>query len=110
MRQPETVFIHCKISQGGFSGERITRFQQSDGSPYETVVATPYCRTPEGERLDLDVPPFNEEMDGRVEAILISNGGDTAKVELPDGSVVIVPAHQVLRREIKQEEYVPLGS
>ena len=109
MRNPETALLLCRISQGGFSGERVIRVQQLDGSEYATAVPTGYCRTMGGDRLDPDVPSFDQEIEGKVEVLLLSNGGNAAKVELPDGSVVTAIASKVLKLHLK-EEYVPIGS
>jgi hypothetical protein len=101
------VLLICRISQGGFSGERIVHVTQVDGTSFKTVVPTLYCRNEDGEELQDDDPPKGQQLSGRVQARLIANGGETATVEIPDGSIIKVPAGSVRKRELK-EEYVPL--
>ena len=62
--------------------------------------------------LDRDQPPDGADIDGFVEAYLIANGSDEARIELPDGEAIRVQVEQLpYRRESDRgSKYVPIGS
>jgi hypothetical protein len=57
-------------------------------------------------------PPTGDEIDGYLEAYVIANGGDDARIELPDGEAIYVPIEQVAfqRETDRGSKYVPVGS
>lgn len=109
MTTQNTAQVHCQISRGGFSGERVVRLATLEGAEYAGVVSSYHCFRASGERLTDAEPASGERLDGRVEALLLRKGGPKAMVELPNGEAVWVPAGAVLvpRAEV---EYVPLGA
>jgi hypothetical protein len=113
VRNGQLVLVACTIRPGAFSGERV--FQLPMSAPldeYVGIAPVAHCFDQEKNPLTKGHPPEGSVIDGFVEAYLISNGGDSAKIELPDGEAVIVAATLVpYRRESDREaKYVPVGS
>ncbi len=111
MERGQMVLVSCTIEAGAFSGERVFRLKLVDGTAdYSGVAPVRYCFTAEQATLGRDQPPRGHAIEGFVEAFLISNGGDQATVELPDGEAVRVNLSQVPFRQApgRKSKYVPV--
>jgi hypothetical protein len=109
MDRGQTVLVSCSIEKGAFSGERVFHLTLADGSEYFGVAPAHYCFKDPETAVSRDEPAEGASIPGFVEAILISNGGDKAMVELPDGEAVQVEASQIpFRQKRKETRYVPL--
>ncbi len=113
MNLGQMVLVACALEVGGFSGERAFKLKLAGGTDeYSGIAPLHYCRTDEKSALPADQPPRGMSIPGFVEAFLVSNGGDQATVELPDGEAVRVDRARVLIRQDKVQEpaYVSIGS
>jgi hypothetical protein len=113
MRNGQLVLVNCKIRSGAFSGERVFQLRMAGGEgDYIGIAPVDHCLDAHRNPLGRDQPPAEVEIDGFVEAFLIANGGDEARIELPDGEVICVPAGQVpyQREPDRGSKYVPVGS
>ncbi len=112
MDRGNMVLVACVIESGAFSGERVFRLRLADGTEYSGVTPAHYCLDKEKRVLARDQPQKGQRIEGYIMAFLVSNGGDQATVELPNGEAVEVPASQVPFRQAQDREaqYVPLGS
>jgi hypothetical protein len=96
----------CRIERGGFSGERLFRVKQASGAEYIGVAPVEYCRHRNGSPIALDEPRREDTVDGLVDVLFLSNGGDEAKIEVPSGDVISVKNSELLRQVIKATDYV----
>jgi len=114
MAGSQRVMVACEITRSAFSGERIVKFRQANGEEYVGAAPVEYCRTSTFRRLEADDPTGDESINGFVEAYLVKNGGDLARVSLPDGegAEVNVGEIRVPKTPRADEEfgYVSLGS
>jgi hypothetical protein len=111
MTHKQNVLVACTIEAGAFSGERVFRLTLADGqTEYSGVAPAHYCFTKDQQPLGRDQPPQGQRIDGYIEAFLVSNGGDEAMVEFPDGEAVRVKLGQVPYRQDRDRklQYVPL--
>lgn len=113
MRNGQMVLVACKIGTGAFSRERVFRLPMAgDRDEYIGIAPVDHCRDSKVAPLDRDQPPAGSEIDGYIDAFLISNGGAEARVELPDGEAITIPAEQVkfLQTADRGPKYVSVGS
>ena len=111
METGQMVLIECRISRSAFSGERVFRLVQEAGRGEHLGVApVGYCRREDRSPLRPDEPAGDEEILGLVEARVVSNGGDVADVETPDGEVVRVRLAAIPYTRRRETSYAPLGS
>ncbi len=110
MDRGSTVYLACRLTRSGFSSERVFRVPQADGE--ECVGAAPvhYCWNEAGRRLGDDEPRRGDSMAGIVAGHVLANGGETAKVELPDGQWVEVQPGQLLSLTVERYPHVPVRS
>jgi hypothetical protein len=108
MRNDRTVFLACRLSRSGFSGERVFRVTCPDGSEHVGVAPTHYCRTKSLKPLGPDVPTKGHPIEGLIEVILIDDDGEKVTVALPDGNTIKVNRDQV--EEQVSVPHVSIGS
>ncbi len=102
----ETVFLPCKLTLSGFSSERVFRITQADDSVYVGAAPVHYCWTEDGKRLGEGEPAHEESLAGLVQGLVIANGGERAKVQIPDGELIQVWTSIYKRRpEVDPEPY-----
>lgn len=106
MKHSQKVWVDCQISRSAFSSERVFEISQTDGKVYVGVAPAHYLRNENGEALRLDEPAENETINGQIFAIVVKNGGDTARIAIPDGEAVIVNIQQVKRA--REKDHVPV--
>lgn len=113
MRNGQLVLVSCKIRRGAFSGERVFQLPMA-GEPGDYIGIAPadHCLDKDRNPLGRDRPPAGDEIEGFVEAFLIANGGDEARIELPDGEAIRVPFDRVpyQKEPDRGSRYVPVGS
>lgn len=91
---PDANAIHCQLSRGGFSGERVFRLDTA-GNEYVGAAPRHYCYTRQGKPLPDDQPAAGKAVAGLVLAQILRRDDGTLLVYLPDGAVVSVRADQV---------------
>lgn len=79
--------IDCKLYPSAFSGELVFRVDTAIGESYEGVAPKHYVMP--------DTQPTKEGVDGQVKVRVIKNGGDKARVSVPDGEILTVSADKV---------------
>lgn len=77
----------CRLYPSAFSGEVVIQVSTTVGQSYEGVVPRHYVKPN-------DTPPPNG-IEGQVEVRILSNGGDEARVYIPDGEILTVSADKV---------------
>lgn len=110
MNRAQIVLVACTIESGAFSGERVVRLSTAEQGEYSGVVPSHYCFDGKRQPIGRDQPPRGKPIKGYIEAFLVDNGGDTARVELPNGEVVPVELSQVPYRKShdRESQYVPV--
>jgi len=93
---PDLIALHCELSRGGFSAERIFRIKLPDGEVYVGAAPLKYCRHTDFSPLDANQPRPNQKLKGFILARKI-RGEDNgmALVAVPDGEVLIVNEHEI---------------
>lgn len=84
--------VNCQLYAGAFSGEVVFAIETVEGSCYEGVA-------PKRNAHPSDNLSHEEPQDGSLDVRQIQNGGDRARIELPDGTVVDVNASKVKSRQ-----------
>ncbi len=85
------ITLHCQLTRGPFSSERILRIPQAGGGTFSAGAHPDYCFSEKGEPIPLDQLRRGEWVKGLVMARLIKEEPDgTLFVNVPDGSVLIV--------------------
>ena len=79
--------ISCKLYPSAFSGELVFQVDTTVEGSYEGVAPKHFIKTA--------TPPTKDGVDGQVRVHVISNGGEEARVSMPDGQVLTVPADKV---------------
>lgn len=107
MRSNQLKALHCKISRGGFSDERVFTLP----SGYSGVASLQYVWHEDGRPLEEGEPPVGQIVDGQVavRVLEVAEGGQTL-VSLPDGGTAEVPADMLIDRPSRVGEHVSLGS
>ena len=91
MTDTRHVRIQCKISRGGFSGEKVFRMQLADGTEHVGAAPTAYCYDAQGRPLGAGGPPA--PVAGLLTARIIERYEDgTCLVSVPSGEVLRVRA------------------
>lgn len=89
--------IPCKISRGGFSGERV--FEIAIGETNHSGVGSRlHMWKLNGDMIEEGEPPLGEKMDGIVAARVLSVEEGVATVSIPDGEVITILAEELLDR------------
>lgn len=91
------IYLECGLSQGSFSGEAIFVVATTQGE-YIGVAPRRDCRKLNDEPYEVGELP-TESTAGKLAVRLIANGGDIARVALPDGEAVTVAANLITKRE-----------
>jgi hypothetical protein len=113
MRNGQLVLVACRLHKGAFSGERVFRLPMAGSrDDYIGIAPVSHCFDEDLKPLGRNEPPGDSEIDGFIEAYLISNGGSEARVELPDGEAIRIPTSRVShqRETGRGSAYVPVGS
>ena len=79
--------IDCKLYPSAFSGEVVFHVDTTAKGSYEGVAPKHYVET--------SIPSTKDGIDGQVRVRVITNGGEQARVSMPDGQVLVVPADKV---------------
>jgi hypothetical protein len=108
MQNDRVRYVRSRISRSGFSGERVFRVTQDDGSEHVSVAPTHYFQTEAGELLGADMPAKGKPMRGWIEGMLIADDGEKLTIALPDGNTIKVHPDQV--QTPTSRPYVPIGS
>jgi hypothetical protein len=108
MQGDRSVYLACRLSRSGFSGERVFRVCCHDGSEHVGVAPTHYCHTIAGEPLGRDLPPKGARIEGLIEGILVDRGSKRITVALPDGDTIQVDPDQL--RSPEGALHVSVGS
>jgi hypothetical protein len=99
MTRIKPIALRCKISRGGFSGERVVHVVGPDGKEYKGLAPTHYCWTEDGQRLGLEEPAAGNSIDGLVAAQrLVDLPGNQVVVTTPDGEVFVVSSDIMVPR------------
>src|SRR5690242_3264271 len=99
--------IHCMISRGGFSDERIFEFPHN-GQLYQGVASRRHMWTESGAPLEEGEPPLGQQIRGLVAAHILQISEGKATVSIPDGEVIAIPVSELIDRPA--EEHVPIRS
>jgi len=84
------IFIDCVLSRGAFSAERLFKLSTYGGSEYVGIAPVYYCYKRDFSRLGMDEP--RKSIDGLIEARLVTDVSDRARVSIPDGATIDVPS------------------
>ncbi len=103
----DPVFLNCQISQGAFSGERVFEVNQLDGVKYIGLSPRHYCYHRVGDVLKATEPQPGVSIDGRIAARRIGIMKEGARVAIPDGRAISVPAELITDRTLG-EPHVPI--
>lgn len=93
------IYITCNLTQGSFSGEIIFEVKTAEGATYVGVAPRRDCRSMNGEALTEKDLSREKPTEGKLVARLIGNGGDLARVALPDGEAITLSVKLVSERE-----------
>jgi len=77
----------CALYQSAFSGEVVFEVKTSGGQSYEGIAPRHYAEPAD----DLSDAPTHGHLSVRV----IRNGGGSARVRMPDGETIDVPADTI---------------
>ncbi len=79
--------MECKLYPSAFSGEVVFQVDTNIGKSYEGVAPKHYIET--------STQLTKDGIDGQVKVRVLSNGGNEARVSVPDGQVLIVSADKI---------------
>ena len=79
--------MECKLYKSAFSGEVVFQVDTKIGKSYEGVAPKHY--------VEHSTQPTNAGVDGQVKVRVLSNGGNEARVSVPDGQILTVLADKV---------------
>jgi hypothetical protein len=102
------VALPCKLSPGGFSGERIFEVILADGQPYRSIAPRQFCWNSDNSLVEENEP--QNEIGGMVAARVVDFiEGEQVIVEVPDGEIIAVDKGAVQKRptSIKSAESNP---
>jgi hypothetical protein len=92
----QLVALPCKVSLGGFSGERIFDVILANGELYRSIAPRYFCWNSQNHLVAENEP--QTQIDGMVAARVINSIGDQIIVEVPDGEVIAVDKNNVKPR------------
>lgn len=93
----QLVAIMCKVSPGGFSGERIFEVILANGEPYRSLAPRQFCWNSQNNLVTENEP--NTEINGLIAARIIDDiDNDQMIVEVPDGEIIAVDKGIVKQR------------
>jgi hypothetical protein len=103
--------VHCQLSRGGFSSQRVFRVKTADNQTIAGVADLDYCYAEDTTPLDADQPPEGKRVAGLVAArIVAEEDKDKVLISVPDGKVLAVRRGQLVPRPSKVAPNVPLKS
>jgi hypothetical protein len=79
--------MKCKLYPSAFSGEVVFQVDTTIGQSFEGVAPNHY--------VSASNQPTKAGVDGQVKVRVLSNGGNEARVSVPDGQVLTVSADKV---------------
>lgn len=79
--------MNCTLYPSAFSGEVVFQVKTVAGESYEGVAPKGYAKS--------NTQPAQTGVEGQVKVRVLSNGGEEARVFVPDGNVLIVSADKV---------------
>lgn len=79
--------MECKLYPSAFSGEVVFQVNTTIEGSCEGIAPKHYVET--------STTPTKDGVDGQVRVRVIRNGGKEARVSMPDGQVLTVPANKV---------------
>jgi hypothetical protein len=102
------IFLECQLSQGSFSGEVVFEVNTIDEGKYVGVAPRRDCFSMNGRVFGINELPKNDKtVDGKVATRLVANGGEVARVALPDGETIRVSVALISERE-SEMAHVPV--
>jgi hypothetical protein len=87
------------LSQGAFSGEMVFTKETVNQGPYVGIAPRRDCRKENGQPIAENELNQKQEIGGKLVTRLIANGGEIARIALPDGEAVTVPVTLISERE-----------
>jgi hypothetical protein len=99
--------IRCKISRGGFSGERVFDIAIANIS-HSGVGSRIHMWNLDQTPVDKGEPPLGQKIDGLIAVRVLSQDAVTATVSMPDGEVIDIPVGELLDRP-KVDQHVSVG-
>jgi hypothetical protein len=85
----QLVALTCKVSPGGFSGERIFEVTLANGESYRSLAPRQFCWNSNNQIVAENEP--QTEVDGLVAARIVDSiDKDQMLVEVPDGEIIAV--------------------
>jgi hypothetical protein len=85
----QLVALMCKVSPGGFSGERIFEVILANGEQYRSLAPRQFCWNSQNHLVAENEP--KTEIDGLIAARVIDSiDNDQMIVEVPDGEIIAV--------------------
>ena len=82
--------MKCTLYPSAFSGEVVFKVGTKIGQSYES-----YEGVAPKHYVESSTQPTKAGVDGQVKVCVLSNGGNEARVPVPDGQILTVPADKV---------------
>ena len=79
--------MECKLYSSAFSGEVVFQVNTLNEQSYEGVAPKHYVES--------GTQPTKDGVDGKVKVRVLKNGGNEARVSVPDGQILSVSADKV---------------
>ncbi len=79
--------MECKLYPSAFSGEVVFQINTMNMQSYEGVAPKHYITS--------TVKPTTAGVNGQIKVRVLRNGGSEARVSVPDGQILSVPADKV---------------
>lgn len=92
----QLVALTCKVSPGGFSGERIFEITLANGESYRSLAPRHFCWNSENHLVAESEP--QAEITGMIAARVIDVVDGQTIVEVPDGEIIAVDQDRVKPR------------
>jgi hypothetical protein len=80
--------MECKLYPSAFSGEVVFQVNTNQGQSYEGVAPKHYV-------VNTSTQLTKAGVDGQVKVRVLKNGGNEARVSVPDGQILTVSADKV---------------
>ncbi len=107
-QRKKLVAVECKVSRGGFSGERIVYITEVSGNERRALAPVAYCFDENMQPFNPDEPPAGKLVSGFVFAILLGSEPTALVISTPDGDRFVVPNSQVRPVAPELSEHVPV--
>jgi len=79
--------MECKLYPSAFSGEVVFQVKTTNNQSYEGVAPKHYVKS--------STQPTQDGVDGQVKVRVLDNGGNEARVSVPDGQILNVSTDKV---------------